>query len=383
MTRKQACRELKVLETELDANLLTWLARRASGSASRRLRAAGAVTAACTALNADVVAVRSSFRRLRIACKLDYRPDLGGLPYEGFITVAEQHRTPSALQQRWQEVLRVELGNSKLAAALQGCAELFVGWDDDALVTLVRQLRELELTGPAARSRFTFGVSARVLMGSSKLLDRLPSAARELLGVSKLPSTPRYVVAAGPSRPTTVLLIENSTTFEEAVQAGYARDVTLVAAYGYGLNMNMSGSSGWALVESLISGGCGVLSREGFGHDLGSLLNCPNLLYWGDLDREGLRIALALRARLPALRLSALYLPLLAQATRPGGGHPYSECTGKADQRGWAECGDTLVDAVAAHCASTAVDQEAVYLESSSQLVHRALRWTARGPALE
>lgn len=365
-----------MVESELDDRLLEWLERRVATSSTRRLRASGVVTSACNALQADVVAVRSSFRRLRISGTLDYRPDLGGQPYEGFITVAARIRPVSALEQRWHRVLKAELGDSPLAGALQGCAELFAEWDDAALTLITRQLRDLQSAGAAGRSRFTFGISARALLGSSKLLDRLPFAARELLGVAHMSSTPRYVVAAGPSRPSAVLFIENSTTFEEAVQAGYDKAITLVVSYGHGLNMSISGSAGWTLVESMNSSGCGVLSRTGGEHDLGSILACPNLLYWGDLDREGLRIALALRSRLPALRMSALYLPMLEQASHEGGRHPYSVCTGKAEQRAWATCGEELFDAMASRCAHSAVDQESVILESHRNLVDKALGWT-------
>lgn len=132
---------------------------------------------------------------------------------------------------------------------------------------------------------------------TSKVLDRLAPQARRLLGIDALPSTPRYVVVAGPSKPSAVLLIENTTTYEVAVKAGLDAELVLIAAYGYGLNMMSDSSAGWALVDSVTSGRCEVLSRTGRDHQLAGLFPHKRVFFWGDLDREGLRIALALRRR--------------------------------------------------------------------------------------
>lgn len=51
------------------------------------------------------------------------------------------------------------------------------------------------------------------------------------------------------------------------------------------------------------------------------LLGHSKILFWGDLDKEGLRIYTSLRKGLPALRASALYLPML-EAMERGVSHP-------------------------------------------------------------
>ncbi len=227
-------------------------------------------------------------------------------------------------------------------------------------------VRRAQTHEEAARHRFR-------ILGSSKILDRLPLSARRILGVSKLPATPRYVVVAGPAEPKAVLLIENSTTYEEAVRAGLDKSVALIAAYGYGLNMMTDSAAGWALVESLTQGRCEVLSRSGQAHRLTNLLEHPNLYFWGDLDREGLRIAMALRAKLPHLKLSAFYQPMADLARNKTTSHPYALFCGKANQQAWRHTADKQFDALASVCELRAVDQEAVNLSVFAGLVTQAL----------
>jgi hypothetical protein len=174
-------------------------------------------------------------------------------------------------------------------------------------------------------------------------------------------------VVAGPTNPTAVLLIENTTTFEVAVRAGLASTVRLIAAYGYGLNMMMDSVAGWSLVDSISSGNYEVLSRHGGPHPIGTLFSHSNIFFWGDLDLEGLRIAFALRTKIPALRLSQLYVPMLEALSSEDTSHPYSKVAGKANQAAWQPIGNPLFDRLAQQCAVRAVDQEIL----SSDLIVR------------
>jgi hypothetical protein len=65
---------------------------------------------------------------------------------------------------------------------------------------------------------------------------------------------------------------------------------------------------------------------------LSTLLAHPELFFRGDLDREGLRIALALRRRLLQLRLSGLYAPMRDMVAHRRSSHPYVELSGKLFQ---------------------------------------------------
>jgi hypothetical protein len=273
----------------------------------------------------------------------------------------------------WRHALQAAGVDAELREALLPAHESFADMPEDDLALLVAGFVRLRGCAPHPPGLFGFGLSARELLGSSKVLDRLPVPARRLLGVADLPSTPRYVVVAGPTQPQAVLLIENSTTYEQAVRAGLAAEVALIAAYGYGLNMMSDSAAGWALAESLAGGRCEVLCRSGGGFDLSTLLRHPRLFFWGDLDREGLRIALALRANLRQLSLSALYEPMCEMVQTRARSHPYALACGKANQQPWQACGDEQIDALAALCSTRAVDQEGVELSAHIALAGQAL----------
>jgi hypothetical protein len=225
---------------------------------------------------------------------------------------------------------------------------------------------------PSLGGAFGFSLSAQHILGASKVLGRLPQATLKLLGVDHLPSTPRYVVVAGPANPVGVLLIENTTSFEMAVHAGLDSELTLIAAYGYGLNMLSDSSAGLALLDSVSRGRCEVLSRSGQGHVLSDLLAHRKLFFWGDLDREGLRIALALRRHFPHLALSALYAPMVALVGARETSHPYVGISGKALQAPWVRTGDDLMDGLAFFCEARAVDQEALEIGQHEDLAGKS-----------
>lgn len=358
----------------LDQRLQTWLLAKSAASTGRRVRATNLLSAAVNTLNSDLVDTRAAFRELRKCGFLDYAPDIAGLPYTGFVTINPPARAelPSAIA--WRAALESRNVDPELLLALLPAHELFADLDKSELLPILDGLLRVREIAEHPQGSFGFSVSAREILGSSKILDRLPHSARRILGVSKLPATPRYVVVAGPPEPEAVLLIENSTTYEEAVRAGLGASVALIAAYGYGLNMMSDSAAGWALVESLTNGRCEVLSRSGQDHRLAGLLEHPKLYFWGDLDREGLRIAIALRSKFPHLKLSGFYKPMVALARNKTTSHPYALFCGKANQQPWRQTGDEQFDALAAVCESRAVDQEAVNLSLHAGLAAEVLK---------
>lgn len=353
--------------------LYSWLLRRSATSPERRMRAAGLMETAVKALQLDLVDTRSAFRSVRIQGLVEYAPDLAGLPFSGYLVVKLPQVVETRSMTAWRQALRAHEADPTLVSALLPAHEVFADLSDEDLALLVQGLLRVQGTAQQETTAFGFALSARNILGSSKILDRLPETARRLLGVAHLPSTPRYVIVAGPPNPAAVLLVENTTTYEQAVRAGLAEHVTLIAAYGYGLNMSSDSVAGWALVDSIGNGRCEVLSRTGHGHQLAALLQHPRLFFWGDLDREGLRIALALRAKLPQLRLSALYGPMSEMAASSSSSHPYSVACGKANQQSWRDVDDAVFDRIAAVCSTRAVDQEAVHLPDVVHLAAHGL----------
>jgi hypothetical protein len=242
---------------------------------------------------------------------------------------------------------------------------------DDDLRCLAEAFGEMIDNTPSGE--FMFELSAQHLLGSSKILSTLTEPARRALGVASLASVPKYVVVACPPTPQAVVLVENTTSFERAVRAGLHEVVGLIAAYGYGLNQHADSTSGRALIDAVIGGDVEVLMRAGIKPSWPELLSHATLLFWGDLDREGLRIAAALRVKLPQLRLSALYGPMIERAKTAKTCHPYTLASGKQGQLPWAASGQGDLDEIAAICDRRAVDQESLVLAEHRHLATRAL----------
>lgn len=349
------------------------LRKRSAASQTRRVRAAELVRIIASDLGLGVLEVREAFRVLRAEGLVEYAPDLNGTPYTGYLTVVVSDDPDPPSMTRWREALTAEVNDAVLVSLLLPCHSALGDLSTDDLHRFARGLRRLPALVNSTSPPFAFSLSARGLLGSSKLLGCIPEAARRHLGIAGLPASPRYVVVAGPSEPKAVLLIENPTSFEEIVRIGWATEMAFVVAYGYGLNLTADSTAGWSLVDSLTSGRYETINRTTGQPRLEALLRHASLFYWGDLDREGLRIAAALRRRLPALRLSALYVPMLSMAAEADTSHPYSVATGKANQLPWQPIGDHLLDALGFHCSARAVDQEAVNLSDCIALASRAL----------
>lgn len=244
--------------------------------------------------------------------------------------------------------------------ALAPCHDRLQGFSDADLANLAKGLLALRNDQEATRGTPRFVLSARYLLGSSKLLNALPAPALRAFGIAidTIPDAPPYVMVAGPLDPVAVLLIENPHSFEEAVAAGCAERVALIATFGYGLSR--SGEAfGNSLVESIgMADQLVALVRCGDPPPPSTLLRHPEIFFWGDLDREGLRIYASLKKRLPTLRASALYQPMI-EAIQRGQSHPYAKATAK-DKQGAADTVPTDAAFLVPVCASRALDQEAI-----------------------
>lgn len=198
-------------------------------------------------------------------------------------------------------------------------------WSASDQQALADGLRRLAGDLPGAYALSPYVASARYLLGSSKLLEALPNDLLRAFGIepSSFTVADARLLASMPATPEGVILIENLQSFSQACRVGLDARWALVCSFGYGLSL------GEALggLERVRLVGEGPLS-----HTMTGLLALSNLTYWGDLDPEGLRIFRQLRRRLPGLRLSALYRPMIDafEATR---GHPLHGLTGKEGQR--------------------------------------------------
>lgn len=276
---------------------------------------------------------------------------------------------------RWLQALRDNDLKPQDIDSLEPLHPYVDDWEDAALSQLVQGLLALREDMPTLRGQSRYAVSARYLLGSSKVIDALPNSPLKTFGIdaTDLAKPPSYLMTAGPANPEAVLLIENPQAFELATSSSVVAQVALVATFGYGLSR--AGDDFGRQLASHIENNDPLipLVRKGTPPDLETLLCHPKAYFWGDLDMEGLRIFWRLRSELPQLQLSALYLPMI-KLLMSGCAHPYSRISGKPNQQPW-QSQDSMVNRLLALCANSAIDQECVMPSTLSHYATKPLHW--------
>ncbi|MGB4911527.1 MAG: Wadjet anti-phage system protein JetD domain-containing protein [Candidatus Dechloromonas phosphoritropha] len=274
---------------------------------------------------------------------------------------------------RWRDALLSTGMEGSEAETLAPCHDRLDGFSDTDMRDLARGLMALKSSQGGEKDTPRFVVSAKYLLGSSKMLGSLPAPSLKAFGIEidSFPDAIPQVVVAGPENPEAVLLIENPHSFEEAIVAGCADKIALVVTYGYGLSR--SGEAyGNSLTEAVAQADRLVpLVRKGNPPSQKTLLGHSKILFWGDLDREGLRIYASLRKGLPALRASALYLPMV-EAMERGISHPYAKATAK-EKQGTTEHVPEDAKLLVSICSDRGIDQEAVSREEIARLASLSL----------
>ncbi len=270
----------------------------------------------------------------------------------------------SAAERHWDEVMVEENVNERDRAALLGLSKTLDGWKNDDLKKLLQGLQMLREDFPGLLNLPRYVVSAKYLLGSSKLLDALPTVALRSYGINPglLSGPPAYLVTAGPPNPECVVLVENPQAMEAALQTEGTDTVAWVATFGYGLSR--SGDAYGRQLASIVEKGAGLqaLVRSGTPPEVDVLLQHASLYFWGDLDKEGLRIYWRLKSRLPQLELSGLYKPMRALIEKSDLHHPYNGSVAKPNQATW-HCPDPRIQELLELCAHRAVDQESLDAE--------------------
>ncbi|MFJ2689430.1 Wadjet anti-phage system protein JetD domain-containing protein [Pseudomonas sp. NPDC087336] len=195
--------------------------------------------------------------------------------------------------------------------------------------------------------------SATNILGSAKALNNLRGAARNIGIEWPIDAYGElYALTAGPAQPTAVVLIENIRSFTAFARSRHAKYAVGVAAFGYGLTMENFGNR-------LATGQIVACRAYGDTVNLYDAISHLPAFFWGDLDREGVRIFESLRRQIPDLALSAAYASMDKRLTNPQLCHPYHALFEKDGQR--VICGATPeATYLARRCADRAVDQEAL-----------------------
>ncbi|WP_280347436.1 Wadjet anti-phage system protein JetD domain-containing protein [Pseudomonas sp. BN414] len=236
-------------------------------------------------------------------------------------------------------------------AALLDHAHLFDGLSADDMANVVRGLLQCRQDG--ALNQDPIFTSAAHILGSAKALKNLRRGMRSLgeTGGEELAGE-LYVLTAGPSQPKAVVLIENIRSFTAFARSPHAQEAVGIAAYGYGLTMENFGAR-------LAANHVVACPAYGDAINLKSAMDQLPTFFWGDLDREGLRIFESLREQIPGLALSAAYEAMESRCFNPMLCHPYHRLFEKDGQR--FPRGSTPETAhLAKRCSNRAVDQEAL-----------------------
>lgn len=296
---------------------------------------------------------------------------------EAFGKVSLTIATPKKLEPpsltRWRLAVSSSGMTETETEALAACHDRLDGFSDADMRDLARGLSTMRSNQNADKGIPRFVLSAKYLLGSSKILGCLPLPALRAFGIDidSFPDAISQVIVAGPENPEAVLLIENPHSFEEVIAAGCAEKIALVITYGYGLSRS-GDAYGNSLAEALQHADRLVpLVRMGNPPSPKNLLGHPRILFWGDLDREGLRIYASLRKGIPALRASALYLPMV-EAMKRGESHPYVKATSK-EKQGTTDKTPVDVSALVHLCSERGVDQEIVSRKDIASLAHLSL----------
>lgn len=298
------------------------------------------------------------------------------------LTIEAPKREEAVSLVRWRDALRKTGLDDGEVETLAPCHDRLDGFSDADMRDLARGLVAVKSAQREERNTPRFVVSAKYLLGSSKMLGTLPLPSLKAFGIDfeSFPDAIPQIIVAGPDNPEAVLLIENPHSFEEAIAAGCAERIALVVTYGYGLSR--SGEAyGNSLSDAIEQADRLVpLIRKGNPPSPKILLGHSKILFWGDLDREGLRIYASLRKGLPALRASALYLPML-EAMERGVSHPYTKATAK-EKQGTTEHVPEDVLSLVSICSDRGIDQEAVSRDDISRLASLSLEDVGQGKCL-
>ncbi len=160
-------------------------------------------------------------------------------------------------------------------------AELFSGLSADDINYVIHGMLQCK---KGSINHDPIFASAANILGSAKALNNLRGAARNLsLQWSNNACGELYVLTAGPARPDAVVLIENIKSFTAFARSRHAKHAVAIAAFGYGLTMENFGNR---LVAQQIVACCAYGDTVNL-YD--AISHCP-IFFWGDLDREGIRI---------------------------------------------------------------------------------------------
>jgi hypothetical protein len=347
---------------KLEGRIYQWFLKRAVKTGSGKVRTSGVMAKLCADIANDPIAIRKALLHLQSEGRLEFSADTRGEPISSSITVIRPVAAIPAHADLWQTVLENSGLPENSRAALHPLYTALEDFNDHHMEVLLAGLRKLRDEQHLVAGQPSFVVSASYLMGSSKLLSMLDGKSLRLFGIDidKFTArTPYVMVGGGGKNPKTVILVENPIAFEAAIHSAASIRHAFVCTFGFGLS-NSASEYGNQLAGAVETGGAILLRRtEGLHTSFKKLIQHPEIHFWGDLDTAGLQIFERIASRIPHLKLSALYEPMIKAAANPAYRHPYVVAVGKAGQKPFKPTRKDT-EAMLGHCEKWAVDQEIV-----------------------
>lgn len=339
-----------------------WFLKRSGKNESGKVRTSRIMGKLCSEIANDPIAIRRALLNLQSQGHLAFSADPRGEPISPFITVIRPVTDTPAHATQWQTVLEESGLSENNIAALYTLYNALGDFNIEHMEILLAGLRKLRDEQHLVAGQPSYVVSATYLMGSSKLLSTLDGKSLRLFGIDidKFTArTPYVMVGGGGKAPQSVILVENPIAFEVAIQSTASIRHTFVCTFGFGLS-NSASEYGNQLAGAVEAGEAVLLRRtEGLHTSFENLMQHPEIHFWGDLDSAGLQIFERIASRIPHLKLSALYDPMIKAATNPACSHPYVVAVGKAGQKPFKPTRKDT-EAMLGYCEKWAVDQEIV-----------------------
>jgi hypothetical protein len=346
----------------LEEQIYQWFLKRVGRTKSGKVLANKIIVKLCEDIKCNPLDARKAMEGLKKSSKLEYASSANGEPVSSFISVTRPIETVSRHTEMWCDVLNNSNISEQDKLALEPLSSHLEGFSSDDMNAILSGLQELRNVQDQHRGEYIFAVSAKYLLGSSKLLSKFENRRLKLFGidVELFSDRPPYVIAGGNTKnPDAVILVENPISFEVAVQSEAAKRCAFICTFGFGLS-NQSNEFGYQLLGAIETDKTIVLRRtEGECIDFPSLLNHKNCHFWGDLDAAGMHIFTRMKKKLPHLRLSALYFPMICALKTKHANHPYVTATGKTGQIPFLT-GDSVACAIGILCLERSVCQEFV-----------------------
>lgn len=348
--------------SELEGRIYSWLLKKTRNSSSGKVRTSTLMANLCQDIINDPVEIRKSLDSLRRNGKVEYSATSNGEPISTYITVNTPEVRVQEHETRWIDALKSSKLSESDTLALQPLYTAMQGISDLQMISIIAGLDKLREDQTKLFGQPSFNISAKYLIGSSKLLSIFNNRSLKSFGIEidRFPDRPPYIIVGGNGKdPEAVILIENPISFEAAIQSSASSRCSFVCTFGFGLS-HQGNDYGNQLAGAIESGSSMLLYRnEGNWKDLKSLLLHQNLHFWGDLDMAGMQIYERIAAKLPHICLSALYSPMLKALDSHHTMHPYVDGVGKKGQKTFnASRIDTKE--LLHRCQNWAVDQEIV-----------------------